>query len=175
MLKYILIIAVAFGAYKGFMESDGFGLLGNTITSDDYHFEVTFPSKPEMKTNTVNLPGYPEMKLTSYSTKEDNLFCMASASDFSNQTEEVGSLYDQIDSAERRLLNSFGGSIIGSDTIYKGSIEGYEINSQTKDEKLIKNQGFIKSKILYTLMCHYDDDEKNKSVVKDFMYSFQFI
>ncbi len=176
MFKYIVILAIAFGGYKAFLSPEGFMKSSSSeVYSDEYKFQVQFPNKPKEKSQTVDLPEFGKIKLTTYYVRSPELACSVGVSDYLEQTEVSGDIYDQIDVAKRHLLKGFGGSINKEEFIYNGSVSGYEFNMRTKSNKLLQSRIFTYENNAYNLICQYQDTDDYRIKVNDFMQSFTFI
>ena len=173
MIKYILIIAVGFGAYNYFTSPSGFD-----FSSNKYSFEITFPSQPKKKVRSIKVPNVGNFKSVIYAVDDDSsLKCMVTITGFSkiNKKIPMGSLDNEITKIERNLLKDYGGKIEHRSTIFNSDVAGRQINSVTRDKKLIETRLFEYKKKLYNIICFYENSDKYSAKVNDFMQSFRFI
>ena len=176
MFKYILMLAVAFGGYKAFIDPEGFMTSSSTeIHSDEHKFQVFFPNKPEEKKRTIDLSEFGKFKLTSYEVRSPKLKCMVSISEYLDQSVSIGDIYDLIESSRKNLLTDFGGKLDQGKFIYNANVTGYEFNVLTNSEKLLQYQIYLFENKTYNVTCQFQNDEEYKAIVNDFMKSFTFI
>ncbi|MEM5551089.1 hypothetical protein WNY63_10145 [Pseudoalteromonas neustonica] len=176
MIKYILIIAAAFGAYKFFFSSEGL-IKSNMseIHSSEYKFKITFPDKPREKSEIIDLPNYGKFKTVSYFVRKPELVCGIVISDYLDADEVTGDIYDQIDVAKRNLLNRYGSSINSEEFISVRGVSGYQFDVTTKDSKLLRMQIFKYMSNSYNLSCQYENSDDHKGQMNEFMDSFELI
>ena len=175
MLKLVVVLVIAFGGYKIFIDPEGFMATSpSKVQSHEYKFQVEFPNKHEEKTRVIDLSEFGKVKLTTYSIKSPELMCSVAISEYLGNTKVSGDIYDLIESSRKHLLRDFGGKLKQGEFIYNGNVTGYEFNMVTNSEKLLQSQIFTFEDNAYNVICQFQDNDQYRKVAHEFMQSFTF-
>ena len=154
MVKYILILVIAFGAYKYFTEETS--LLSSSsqeLVFEDYNFKATFLSKPEISSKINDITGYGKFKVTTFRAKDEGTSCVVSISEYLGEGVPKGTLEDGIRPGRQGLLRRFSGVMNSENYIEHDGVNGYEMNITSKEGKSVKNRMFMYKQGVYNLLC----------------------